>query len=100
MPHEFVVAGALPDFDGERLLADTQRICEAQIAFWHGDRPARPPFERYVFLLNAVDDGHGGLEHRASTALIAAAPRPAAQRRAAEQRRARAEPTATSTCSA
>ena len=34
-PHEFVVAGALPDFDGERLLADTRRICEAQIAFWH-----------------------------------------------------------------
>ena len=36
--HEFVVAGALPDFDGERLLADAQRICEAQIAFWHGAR--------------------------------------------------------------
>ena len=32
---------------------------------------AAPPFERYLFLLNAVDDGHGGLEHRASTALIA-----------------------------
>ena len=32
----------------------------------------KPPFERYVFMLNAVDDGYGGLEHRASTALIAA----------------------------
>ena len=32
VPHEFVVAGALPDFDGERLLADTQRICETEIA--------------------------------------------------------------------
>jgi predicted metalloprotease with PDZ domain len=69
VPHEFVVAGALPGFDGERLLADAQRICAAQIAFWHGDQP--PPFERYVFLLNAVEDGYGGLEHRASTALIA-----------------------------
>ena len=69
VPHEFVVAGALPDFDGERLLADSARICAAQIAFWHGS--ATPPFERFLFLLNAVEDGHGGLEHRASTALIA-----------------------------
>jgi predicted metalloprotease with PDZ domain len=28
-------------------------------------------FDRYVFLLNAVDEGYGGLEHRASCALIA-----------------------------
>ena len=69
VPHEFVVSGALPDFDGDRLLADSARICAAQIAFWHG--AAAPPFERYLFLLNAVEDGHGGLEHRASTALIA-----------------------------
>jgi predicted metalloprotease with PDZ domain len=69
--HELVVSGALPDFDGERLLADAQRICEAEIAFWHGS-DAKPPFDRYLFLLNAVDDGYGGLEHRASTALIAA----------------------------
>jgi predicted metalloprotease with PDZ domain len=68
--HEFVVAGALPDFDGERLLADARRICEAAIAFWHGKK--KPFFKRYVFMLNAVDDGYGGLEHRASTALIAA----------------------------
>jgi predicted metalloprotease with PDZ domain len=80
VPHEFVVAGAWSSFDGERLLADAKRICEAEIAFWHGTRGAKPgsakvgkpPFERYVFMLNAVDDGYGGLEHRASTALIAA----------------------------
>ena len=78
--HEFVVAGALPDFDGERLLKDAQRICEAQIRFWHGTPTRRggsssstkPPFDRYVFLLNLIEDGHGGLEHRASTALIGA----------------------------
>jgi predicted metalloprotease with PDZ domain len=69
VPHEFVVAGALPDFDGERLLADARRICEAEINFWHGKK--KTFFKRYVFLLNAVDDGYGGLEHRASTALIA-----------------------------
>ncbi|HZT54926.1 MAG TPA: peptidase M61, partial [Burkholderiaceae bacterium] len=68
VPHEYVVAGALPDFDGARLLADAQRICEAQIRFWHP--LGKPPFERYVFLHNLVDEGHGGLEHRASTALI------------------------------
>lgn len=70
--HEFVVAGAPPGFDGERLLADTKKICEAQIRFWHGrdDGCDPPPFERYVFMLNATDDGYGGLEHRNSTALI------------------------------
>jgi predicted metalloprotease with PDZ domain len=70
VPHELIVTGALPDFDAARLLADSQRICEAQIAFWHPNR--QPPFQRYVFLLNAVDEGYGGLEHRASTALLAA----------------------------
>ncbi len=70
--HEFAVAGAWPGFEGQRLLADVQRLCETQIAFWHGKRKAKPPFARYVFLLNAVDEGYGGLEHRASTALIAA----------------------------
>ena len=73
VPHEFVVAGALPDFDTDRLLADTRRICEAQIGFWHGSgKRVRVPFERYVFLLNTAEDGHGGLEHRASTALLSA----------------------------
>ena len=68
--HEFVVAGASADLDGERLLADTRRICEAQIQFWHGRR--KPDFDHYVFMLNAVEDGYGGLEHRQSTALICA----------------------------
>ena len=62
--HRIVVAGAWPSFDGQRLLADVQRICEAQIAFW-----GEAPFKRYTFMLWAVEDGHGGLEHRASTAL-------------------------------
>ncbi|HYE38403.1 MAG TPA: peptidase M61 [Ramlibacter sp.] len=68
VPHRLVVAGAPASFDAERLLADTQRICEHQIRFWH-DRK-RPPFKSYLFLLNVVDDGYGGLEHRNSTALI------------------------------
>ena len=68
VPHRFVVAGAAPTFDGARLLADTQKICETEIAFWHGSK--KPPFKNYLFMLNAVDDGYGGLEHRNSTALI------------------------------
>lgn len=71
--HRFVVAGALPSFDGERLLADTQKICEAEIRFWHGkgaQAGRKAPHKNYVFMLNAVGDGYGGLEHRNSTALI------------------------------
>ena len=66
--HEFVVAGAPDDFDGDKLLADTRKVCEAQLTFWHGRRKA--PFNHYVFMLNVVEDGYGGLEHRQSTALI------------------------------
>ena len=68
VPHRFVVAGALPGFDGVKLLADTQKICEEEIRFWHGNK--NPPFTNYLFMLNAIDDGYGGLEHRNSTALI------------------------------
>lgn len=66
--HRFLVAGALPSFDGKRLLADTRKICETAIRFWHPEGKA--PFKRYVFMLNAVQDNYGGLEHRNSTALI------------------------------
>lgn len=70
--HEFVISGAWPSLDGERLLADARKICQTQIAFWRARSQDRPPFARYLFLLNAVDGGYGGLEHRASTALICA----------------------------
>jgi predicted metalloprotease with PDZ domain len=73
IPHRFVVAGALPSFDGNRLLADTQKICEAEIRFWHGSGKLagrKAPHKNYLFMLNAVHDGYGGLEHRNSTALI------------------------------
>jgi len=69
VPHRFVVAGATASFDGERLLEDTKKICEAEIRFWHGR--GKPPFKQYLFMLNVVDDSYGGLEHRNSTALIA-----------------------------
>jgi predicted metalloprotease with PDZ domain len=69
VPHRFVVSGASESFDAARLMADAQKICEAQIRFWHERK--RPPHRNYLFILNVVDDGYGGLEHRNSTALIA-----------------------------
>ncbi len=69
VPHRWVVAGAPPHFDGARLVEDTRRIAEAAMTLWHG-ADGRPPFDRYVFLLNATHDGHGGLEHTESTALL------------------------------
>jgi predicted metalloprotease with PDZ domain len=73
IPHHFAVSGALPSFDGARLLADTQKICETAIRFWHGQGKQagnKAPHQSYLFMLNAVHDGYGGLEHRNSTALI------------------------------
>ena len=69
IPHRLVVSGAGQWFDGERLLADTQRICETEMTFWHGS-DGQPPFSRYVFMLHTTHDGYGGLEHANSTALI------------------------------
>ncbi len=68
VPHRIVVAGAPASFDGQRLVQDMRRICETTIRFWHGEGPA--PFDNYLFLLNVVNEGFGGLEHRDSTALI------------------------------
>ena len=65
VPHHLVVAGRF-ESDLERVAADLQQMCEAQIEFF--GRPA--PFDRYWFLGLAVGDGYGGLEHRASTSLI------------------------------
>lgn len=68
VPHRFVVNGAPPGFDGQRLLRDTQSICAAAMTLWHDDGP--PPFDRYLFMLHASASGYGGLEHRNATALI------------------------------
>jgi hypothetical protein len=98
--HEFVVAGAWPDFDGERLLADTKRICEAAIRFWHGERA------RAVRALPLHAQRARGRPRRARASLEhgagRAAPRPAAPRSAEPARRpAKAErATATSASSA
>jgi predicted metalloprotease with PDZ domain len=67
--HEIAVTGKVPGLDLERLARDMKKICEAQIRFFE-PTSGRAPMERYVFQVMAVGDGNGGLEHRASTALI------------------------------
>lgn len=64
--HEIVITGR-HDCDVTRLCADLAKICA-----WHVDLFGTPaPVERYLFLIMVVGDGYGGLEHRASTALLA-----------------------------
>jgi predicted metalloprotease with PDZ domain len=69
VPHDVVITGRVPNLDMARLTADLKKICEAQIALFE-PKTKRAPIERYVFMTLAVGDGYGGLEHRASTALI------------------------------
>lgn len=53
--------------DMDRLCRDLKIICEYQINFF--GTPA--PMDYYLFMTLVVDQGYGGLEHRASTSLIA-----------------------------
>ena len=71
IPHDIVISGRVPNLDLPRLSADLKKICETQIAFFE-PKSRKAPMDRYVFMTLAVGDGYGGLEHRASTALICA----------------------------
>ena len=65
--HDVAITGR-HDCDTSRLCADLSRICA-----WHIELFGAPaPVDRYLFLAMIVGDGYGGLEHRASTALLAA----------------------------
>jgi predicted metalloprotease with PDZ domain len=66
--HHIAITGQAP-VDSRRLLGDLKTICEAQIRFFE-PKDTKPPFKEYWFLIMAVGDAYGGLEHRASTALI------------------------------
>ncbi|MDQ8031467.1 MAG: PDZ domain-containing protein [Bordetella sp.] len=71
--HELVFTGVAPRLDLARIAADVEQICATQIAFFE-PRTRRAPFldssDRYVFMTMVTGDGYGGLEHRASTALM------------------------------
>ena len=66
--------GSCTNLDVARVNADLATVCAAQIRFFASARERKAgggaPFDRYLFLTNVVTDGYGGLEHRASTALI------------------------------
>ncbi|TCS37216.1 putative metalloprotease with PDZ domain [Paucimonas lemoignei] len=69
VPHDIVITGRVPNLDMKRLADDLKKVCEAQIALFE-PKSQHAPMRRYVFMTLAVGDGYGGLEHRASTALI------------------------------
>lgn len=64
VPHRMAIGG-LHRADLHRLEQDLSRIC-AQHAALFGELPA----DRYLFLVTALGDGYGGLEHRFSTSLL------------------------------
>ncbi|CAN5308554.1 PDZ domain-containing protein [soil metagenome] len=67
--HEVAITGVVPNLDLDRLLRDLKAICESQIRMFE-PRRVKAPFDRYVFFVMTLDEGYGGLEHRASTALV------------------------------
>ena len=69
VPHRFVISGHHRG-DLQRMRADSQKICQGHCELFANDSSSRAPFDHYLFQLHVVDEGHGGLEHRASTALI------------------------------
>ncbi|HUG57229.1 MAG TPA: PDZ domain-containing protein, partial [Candidimonas sp.] len=72
--HEMVFTGVAPNLDLERIASDTHEICAAQIEFFEPESKQAPfldSSDRYVFMTMVTGDGYGGLEHRASTALVA-----------------------------
>ncbi len=65
VPHQVAITGR-HHADTDRLCRDLTLICEQQIRFF-GEPP---PMDRYLFLVTVVGSGYGGLEHRASCALL------------------------------
>lgn len=65
IPHDIVITGRHRT-DLSRLCHDLQTICNSHIHLF-GELP---DIKRYVFLIMAVGQGYGGLEHRSSTSLL------------------------------
>lgn len=65
VPHAVAITGRHRT-DTRRLARDLETVCSWHQQFWGSPSP----FDRYLFLVTAVGDGYGGLEHRDSTALL------------------------------
>ena len=67
--HAMAIQGCIHEVDLERLATDLQAICTCTINLFE-PKTKQAPFQNYLFLVNAVLSGYGGLEHRNSTALL------------------------------
>jgi predicted metalloprotease with PDZ domain len=67
--HDIAITGQ-QQADLPRLSQDLTRVCQWQIDLFGGAPDSPAPFDRYLFQVTAVGDGHGGLEHRTSTSLL------------------------------
>ncbi|MCI0749732.1 MAG: M61 family peptidase [Nevskiales bacterium] len=65
IPHALVLSGRCEP-DRERLVRDVTKICHVQRELFGQE----PTLDRYLFLIRVAGSGYGGLEHRASSALI------------------------------
>ena len=69
VPHRMAIQGCNHIVDTRRLAEDLQAVCTSTINLFE-PKTKRAPFGEYLFLVNAVLNGYGGLEHRDSTALL------------------------------
>jgi predicted metalloprotease with PDZ domain len=69
VPHRMAIQGCVNAIDTKRLVDDLQAICTSIINLFE-PKSKKAPFKNYLFLVNAVLNGYGGLEHRNSTALL------------------------------
>ena len=69
VPHSISIQGCINPVNAKRLTQDLQAICSSTINLFE-PKTKQAPFRSYLFLVNAVLNGYGGLEHRNSTALL------------------------------
>ena len=69
VPHSMAIQGCINPVDAKRLTQDLQAICTSTINLFE-PRTKRAPFTSYLFLVNTMLNGYGGLEHRNSTVLV------------------------------
>ena len=67
--HSISIQGCVGPIDKKRLVKDLQAICNTTIDLFE-PKSHKAPFDHYLFLVNTLLSGYGGLEHRNSTALL------------------------------
>lgn len=67
IPHRVAISGRAEHCDLDRLARDLRAVCGYQARLF-----GALPVERYLFLVTAVGDGYGGLEHADSSSLLCA----------------------------